>query len=203
MQATYNKYGEFQYVVLAVLDPKEAEVYEQHLIDTYLGNHFCVNICPSAAIPTRKGMRNSTEHRAKISASRKGLVFDVDARQNMSTGQKRRFADGWSDELRETMMLTRNTPEYRQKLSLAQTGKTLTSEAKAKITAANQGKTLSPETRAKLSKSLQGIERSEIWRARISAANTGRKATEETKAKMRLAQVNRQKRERLTRNEIV
>jgi len=119
MQAVYNKYEVFRYEVVEVANEERSKELEQILIDTYLSDPFCVNICPSAEFPTRKGMKNSPEHRAKISASRKGLTFGPEARRNMSKGQKRRLSAGWSDELRAAMMKTRDTPEYRAKMKAA------------------------------------------------------------------------------------
>lgn len=200
MQAVFAKYGgEFRYEVVEELTPDKAEVLEQTLLDAHLGNPRCMNICPSSKIPTRKGKRNSPDHRARISKAQKGMIFDDAARKNMSEGQKTRFSEGWPDAFRDAMMAVRDTPEYRQKLSEAQMGKSLSPEHKAKLSAASTGRVTSTTTREKLSKSLTGRVFSSGHRAKISLAHTGRKLSDETKAKMSAAQFRRQERERAER----
>lgn len=106
---------------------------------------------------------------------------------------------GWSDDFRLAMMQTRGTPEYRQKLSDSQRGKTISQETREKISVAGKGRPKSDETRKKLSQALRGMKKSPEWLARLSASHRGRKATEETKAKMSASQSLRQERERSLR----
>jgi len=195
MQAVFNKHGAFRYEVFEVAGATASTRIEQSLIDKHLSDPLCMNICASAEIPTRKGLRNSPEHCAAISRSRMGQKATPAAKANMSEGQRRRFEDGWSPELRGAMMATRNTPEYRAKISAAHKGRTLSEDHKAKIGDALRGRAKSDETRAKLSESLKGRTFSEGTRAKIATAATGRKASEETKAKMRAAQAYRRARE--------
>lgn len=202
MQAAFNKHGGFRYEVVEVLSPEQAKVLEQSLIDEHLGQPSCLNICPSSEIPTRKGLRNTPEHNAKISSAKLGVSLSPDARQNISSAQKQRFANGWSDGLREAMMKVRDTPEYRQKLSKALKGKVLSEGTRAKLSLAGKGRVKSEVTRKRLSESHKGKEKTPEWIAKIAAANRGRKASEETRAKMRLAQAKRQERERLARQEV-
>jgi group I intron endonuclease len=200
MQAVFNKHGSFRYEVLETAGEAEAINIEQGLIDKHLSDPLCMNICDSAEIPTRKGLRNTPEHNAKISAAHKGRTYSEETLANMSEGQKRRFAGGWSPELRESMMASRDTPEYRAKISAALTGRTLSEDHKAKIGDAVRGHVKSEETRARLSESLKGRVFSDEHRAKLSAAQRKRKPiSEETREKMRAAQKRRQAREREAR----
>lgn len=200
MQNTFNKYeGSFRWELLALLEPAQAKQLEQELIDQHLNDYLCMNICPSSEIPNRKGRKNSPEHRARISEARKGLTFGPDARKNMSEAQQKRFAEGWPETLRKSMMETRDTESYRSKLSASLRGKKLSAEHKAKISESSKNRIVSEETKLKLSTALKGKPRGETWRENLSKSLKGRKLSEETKAKMKTAQTRRQNRLRQMR----
>lgn len=143
---------------------------------------------------------------------KKPVVLLVESVSSENWQERERF---WIKHFRETMgcNLTntciggegaiglRHTPETREKLRLANIGKTLSDEHRAKIGASNLGKTITLETREKLraantgrSHSQEarkkigaahvGIARPDWVRAKISAAHIGKKISDESRAKM-------------------
>lgn len=201
MQRVYDKYGAFRYEVLEIAEATAAISIEQGLIDKHLSDPLCMNICASAEIPTRKGLRNTPEHNAKISAANKVRTYSEETIARMSASQKKRFADGWSAEFRQKQEEARSKPEYQQKRSAALRGKKHTAEHKAKIAESLKGRVKSDETRARLSESLKGRVFSDEHRANLVTAQRNRKPiTEATREKMRAAQKRRQAREREVRH---
>jgi len=197
MQRVFNKYGSFRYEVLEIADALAATSIEQDLLDKHLSDPLCMNICASAEIPMRKGLQNTPEHNAKISAGRRGKRHTAESKAKMSASQKKRFVDGWSAEFRQKQEEARSKPEYQQKRGAALRGRKHTAEHKAKIAASLRGRAVSDETRARLSESLKGRVFSDEHRARLSAAQRNRKPiSEATREKMRAAQKRRQARER-------
>lgn len=196
MQDVYSKHSDFTFEVLHIVDSVEqSEELEQKLIEENINKPKCMNICPSASIPTRKGKTNSEAHNEAISRAQKDRVYSQENKDNMSEAQKKRFANGWSEDFRAKMMASRDTEEYREKLRQAQLGKTLSEEHKQKISDSLKGRVYSEESKKKMSEALKGREFSDEWRANLSKAQKGIKASEETKKKMRLAQQRRRERE--------
>lgn len=76
---------------------------------------------------------------------------------------------------------------YKQKISAARKGKTLSDEAKAKLSAAKKGKTHSDEAKSKMSAAKKGKKHSDETKAKMSAAKKGKTLSDETKAKMSAA----------------
>lgn len=185
MQAAFNKHGVFRFEILQEATLSESVELEQSLIDANIHDPCCMNICPFANAPTRKGRKNSPEHNAAISASRKFVKLDKISRERMSKGQKKRFELGWPADLREAMLLKRDTEEYRKKLSDALKGRSIPRSVRDKISESCRGLEKTPETRKKLSDALRGRVFSEDHRRRLSEANKGKKLSEETKARMR------------------
>lgn len=199
MQRVYDKYGAFRYEVLEIAEATAATSIEQGLLDKHLSDPLCMNICASAEIPTRKGLRNTPEHNAKI--VRTGMKHTAESKAKMAASQKKRFADGWSAEFRQKQEKARSKPEYQQKRSAALRGRKHTAEHKAKIAESLKGHVKSDETRARLSESLKGRVFSDEHRANNAAAQRNRKPiTEATREKMRAAQKRRQAREREVRH---
>lgn len=202
MAAVFAKYGgSFRFEIVAVAAPEEASILEQSLIDSHLGNHYCLNICPSSSFPTRKGKKNTPEHCAKISQARQGIQFSEEAHANMAKAQKQRFAKGWTPELRAAMEAAGKRPEVRERRSGAQKGKKLSQETKTKIGDSIRGRTVGEETRKKLSQLHRGKTVSEETRKKLSDAIRGRILSESTRIKMSEAQKRRQERERSDRME--
>jgi hypothetical protein len=82
-------------------------------------------------------------------------------------------------------------PETLVRLSAAHKGKKHSSESRAKISAANAGRKPSPEARANMSAAQTGRKHSPETRAKMSAAKKGTKHSPETRAKMSAASANR------------
>ncbi len=75
------------------------------------------------------------------------------------------------------------SPEAREKLRVANTGKKASPEARAKMSASAKGVKESDETRARKSAAFKGRKRPDVS-ARLTLFNTGRKHSPETLAKM-------------------
>ena len=74
--------------------------------------------------------------------------------------------------------------ETRQKISVANKGRTPSEETKLKLSAAHKGKTFSEETRLKLSEASKGKPKSEEHKKKMSEVNKGRTPSEETRQKL-------------------
>lgn len=66
-----------------------------------------------------------------------------------------------------------NSPQMREKVKQALTGKTLSEEHKLKLSLAKKGKKLSEETRKKMSDSAKGNKKSEKTKRKIAEAKVG------------------------------
>ena len=181
LQHHYNKYGEDD-LEFSIIECGEY-LCEQHLLareqgwfipyeygDTELP-YF--NICKIAG--SRKGHKASIETRMKMSKSRIG-----------NTNSKGHVT---SDETKEKIKqgLAKRDPSYREKLSIAATGRKHTDEAKKKISDANKGRTFSKETLKRMSESAKKREK-----------HFGRMQSEESRRKM--SETKRIRREERGRN---
>ena len=163
---------------------------------------------------SNRGRVFTEDHRAKMSASRKGVKrkpHTAEACAKISAamqGNTRALGFKHSAESRQNMSAAMKghkralgrvlSPETRAKIGNSNRGKIRTEETKAKLSAAKIGKKRAPfslETRTKLSKALKGKRKNnQHWLgrkhtpaalAKMSAAHRGRKPSTETKAKMR------------------
>ena len=138
----------------------------------------------------RKGSPLSPEHRAKLQAARKAWIITPETRAKMSAAQTGKTR---SPETRTKMSVakqgTTHTAETRAKLKAANTGKTHTAEHRAKITAANTGRACSLETRAKISASVKASITPELRAKQIAAIKAS--MTPEVRAKISAARKNR------------
>jgi len=164
MQAAWKKYGgdRFQFNILIFCQPNLLLFYEQLVIDAYKPEY---NTLPIAGSP--RGMRHSTETKAKISLSRIGNKYTL----------------GY-----------RHRPETLAKMAKAKLGNTFTKGkprnrvAVEKSAAAHRGMRRSTETRLRISLAAKGKKRgprSEEWCRNISAAQKGRVPSPESIEKMR------------------
>lgn len=125
----------------------------------------------------RLGCKHSEETKLKIGQSHKGLYkppHTEETKQRISEKLKGRKREPFSDEHKEKISIAaRNRgPEYREKLSRI-----------------NKGKTLSEETRRKISESNKGQKRSEEFKQKLR----GRVVSEETRQRIRDQNLNRPK----------
>ena len=141
------------------------------------------------------GLIHTPEHRAKISAARKGKTLSPETKEKMSAAKK---GIPRSPETKEKMSAANKgktlSPETRAKLSAANKGKTLSLETKEKMSAANKGennpmygKILSLETKAKISDALKGKNNPMYGRTGENNPNYGKTYSPETRAKMSAA----------------
>jgi hypothetical protein len=115
-----------------------------------------------------KGRRQlSPEHRAKLSAAKKGRPLSPEHRAKLSAARKGRKFGPHSAERRANIAAALSRPEVRAKLSAAHKGKKRGPEATANIAAANRR----PEKRAKQSADQKGKKRGPEATANIAAAN--------------------------------
>jgi hypothetical protein len=98
--------------------------------------------------------------------------------------------NGWvpgrkhTDEALVKMRGRTHTDEAKAKISIANTGKKLSSETRIKIGIASTGRTHSIEAKAKMSKNTKGKTFSEETRTKLKASRKGRITSDETRAKM-------------------
>ena len=127
-----------------------------------------------ALMPTKTRVF-SPEHRAKLSAAKKGKVHSPETRAKIGAARKGRT----------------HAPETRAKIGAASKGRTHTPEARAEIGAVHKGNTYrkgkkhSPETRAKMSAARKGKPKgpqSPEHRAKITAAANARAAINKARA---------------------
>lgn len=85
MQNNWNKYKEFGFDVVELCEPSDLLVKEQMLIDVHFSSRKNVNIAPVAG--SRRGIKLSILHRAKISASLKGRIVSEETLVKMRLAQ--------------------------------------------------------------------------------------------------------------------
>lgn len=163
LQAAWNKYGEkqFEFKILEYCERDMTLIREQHFIDVLRpyerGIGFNIGIDATAAMLGRKA---SDETRAKLSEKRRQrkLAPETIAKSAIArTGKKRtpeqieRIREGIKNSNREYPQVTQETKD---KISLANKGRTLTEEHKAKLSIAHTGKKMSSEAHQKLMNNL-------------------------------------------------
>jgi len=146
LQNAYNKYQEYEFEIIAVVDdPIERSEWEQQIIDVWFGSENCANINPRADVPPSwKGKTLSDEHKAKLSVSKRGGP-------NPNKGKPCKLRKPMSEETKARMSASRK-------------GKArgpMSEEQKAKISASKKGKPRSEETKAKISATILAKSRNE------------------------------------------
>lgn len=166
------------------------------------------------ARPSRRGVKLSDDHRAKISAGGIGRTLSIETRAKISASQKgkprpelvgRKMSEAGIERLRNRIF----TEEHRHKISEAKKGKPKSAEHRAKIGAALTGRKLSAsqyQTLTLAADARRGVPRSEETKAKISAATKGRPGvkgripwckgkhlSEETKKKMSAARLGKRR----------
>ncbi|MDQ7818679.1 MAG: GIY-YIG nuclease family protein [Melioribacteraceae bacterium] len=193
LQRSWNKYGEdaFLFTPLEYIDePTRCIEREQWWIDR-LKPFF--NICLIAGSPlgkkhseearkrmslSHKGKKLSSEHIAKIIASRKGIKYSLESKLKMSAWQiGKKLSPEHIAKVVAANTGKKRSEESRFRMSLAQkeVNRKLTPEHKAKIAAAQKGRKHSPEHIAKVAAIHRGKIISKEIRAKISIAKTGAK----------------------------
>lgn len=157
LQSAFNKYGAelFSFRPLLYCEPSHLLFYEQRAIDAALKAGPIYNINPTAG--SRLGRKASDETKARMSVALKGHRGPVGHIKS---------------------------PETREKLRLANLGKTHSPETRAKLSAAGKGRKQRPETIVKRAKSLTGIVKSQEAKQKISLALQGHPTSVETRAKI-------------------
>lgn len=149
LQRAWNKYGEdrFSFAPLFVCESKDLLFYEQRALDILVPEY------------------NS----ARVAGSTLGLKHSVEARANMSAGQKgKKFSE-----------------EHRAKLSEKLRGRRMSEESKTAMSEKRRGIKQSPENVEKNRKGHIGLRHSEETKAKISAIVRARPPiTEETRARI-------------------
>jgi group I intron endonuclease len=191
LQNAWNKYGE---------DAFEFAVLEECAIESLIEREqYYIDTCGdkyniALVAGSNLGYKHTPESRAKISAS---LI-----------GSKRALGHVMSPEAREKVRIANTgrtpSPETVAKRVAANTGRKHTEESKAKMSAAKMGHEVSLETRMKLRQSLTGNQNavghvmSEESKSKLigNKFNVGRKHTPETREKMRAAALARETRKR-------
>jgi hypothetical protein len=127
----------------------------------------------------------SAEHRAKMSAARLGKKLPDDQREKMIAGIRKKFADPeYKARWMETIQAANQTPEAREKQSIAMRVSTACLANLAALAKANLGSKRSPEIRAKMTAAQFKRFESLDERKKIGAAKAGTTHTAETKAKI-------------------
>lgn len=119
LQNAYNKHKSFEFEIIATLQKEELIEWEQELIDVWFGSENCANLSPIVGRPSgvkgRKFGPMSEEHKAKVSASKKGSIPWNKGRPGKPVSE-----------------------ETKAKLSAATKGKPKSEETKARMSAAQK-----------------------------------------------------------------
>lgn len=188
LQRAWNKYGEaaFSFEVIEQVSGEASLLErEQYWIDHYDAARVGYNVAAVAgrtvgivwteeqkrkASESKKGIKKSPEHIAKMSAAQTGKTLSEETRRKIGEKTKARFADPEerikvgnsnrgrkrSEEVRKKMSEDRRaayTDERRQVQADAARGRVHSDEAKAKIAENNRRRVYSPETLKKMSDS--------------------------------------------------
>ena len=127
LQNCYNKHGESSLIIelIELCDSQFLNDKEQHWIDVYFSDPLNMNINPMAiSPPNRKGKHLSEETKKKISESNKGK-------------KKPSLSISLLGNTRGSNV--KHTDEFKKKVSLIHSGKTLSEETKQRISAKQQG----------------------------------------------------------------
>ncbi len=149
LQRAFDKYECFFFEKLVGVCVDDLTAVEQALIDEYAGDPQCMNIARDACAP---GRNPSPETRAKMSASRTGLVHSAEHRaKNSAANRGRKLSPEHREKVRQARTGTTRSLETRAKISAANRKRKMSTEHRAAILAANTGRVCSPETRARIS----------------------------------------------------
>lgn len=187
LQNAWSKYGAdaFQFRVLLYCTRQHLLEFEQRCIDGLPSEY---NICIVAGSNSRRGLTNSAEHRAKITAAKLGKKRSPEARANMAAAQrgKKRSPEAVAKMI-AGLRGRKQPPEAVARTAAANRGRKRSPEAIAKTAAANRGRKLSPEHVAKVAAALRGRKRSPDVGAKVSAAKRGMRFSAEHRAKLSAA----------------
>jgi len=171
VQNVFNKYREFDFIILGRYPVGEILEHEQVLLDKHFKDPKCANIAPFAG-RSMAGRKASDATRSKMTASRMGHVVSVDTRAKIRAAQIGR----------------KISAEHRATMSAAQTGLKHTPDRCAKKSAIQTGRNLSSEHCAAISRGQKGKKVSDMARAAMSAAHMGKKLSPEHRAALSVAQ---------------
>lgn len=160
LQNAWRKYGEenFEFRIIENIENKDdLLVREQFWLDNAQPAYNFQKIAGRGNAGMKRGPL-SEEHKAKLSAARKGKPLPPEQRARLIELNKNK------------------TPEWCRKISESKKGKTLSDQAKANMSKAQQGRKHSPETIEKIRAAHKGKPKSEAHR----------KAMSESKLKKRL-----------------
>jgi len=188
LQRAWNKHGEsvFVFEVLEQVENKaDLIVAEQKWIDVYHAATVGYNIAPKAG--SSLGRKASPETKVKLSQAHKGKKFSEEKRQRylgrvVTEETRRKIAEAHRGKGKPPL-----SAEHREKLAGIWLGRKHTDASRQKMSLAQSGRTFSEETRAKMSES--GRKRappSDATRAKLSAAGC-RPCSESTKLKISAA----------------
>lgn len=125
LQNAYNKYEEFTFEVVLYCETSELDRYEQWFLDTYQSLEKCANIAKDATAPTRGlKMPHSTEHKAKLSAAKKGKKLSAETKAKIGAASLGR----------------KHTAKTKARLSAALKGKKRPEGVRAKLATANRSR---------------------------------------------------------------
>lgn len=83
LQNAYNKYQQFESIVIGLIPVEELDGAEQFFIDSFYGEEYCANIAKDV-IATNRDRKASNETKAKISAAGIGRIFSEEHKAKMS-----------------------------------------------------------------------------------------------------------------------
>lgn len=195
LQNAWNKYGEgfFQFIVIEECRIGELIKREQHHIDSTPDRY---NLSPTAG--SQLGIVRSDETRARMSAAQQGRKMTDEHKANISASKK-----GNTNRVGTT-----HTPETKARISAAKKGRKMSDDARKNMSVARMGNknalghSPSPETRAKIGASMKGNQHgvgkspSPETREKLSAANRGKVLSSEHRAKISASQKARWERKR-------
>lgn len=153
MQAIWNKYEVFKFVILERCLPHERLKREQTYLDTHFTDPKCANICPIAGSPS--GVSPSVEARRRMSeawkASPKSIAHLANVSKNnrgksLTTAHRQAMSDG--------LKKSPSAAAHRAKIHAAKKGIPRSDSTKAKISAAKRGKPQSDAQRQNTSKAI-------------------------------------------------
>lgn len=178
-----KKYGEAAHsreILFMGATRKEASNKEAELLsEDVRKDPMCMNLGPGGLGATDRPA-TSEETATKLSKASKGYVRTKEWYDKIAASR----AKTW----------TTHTPEAREKIRTALTGKTLTEEHKKKISEGGTGQKRTVETRVNISNALKGKSKvqpafSDEHKENIRKARIGKKHSEEAKANMRAAKL--------------
>lgn len=125
--------------------------------------------------------------------NRTKMVYALWMISNMTDKKSARLYQSTRESFAELMKQRKHTPDTIAKMSLVQSGKTISAEQRERLRVINTGlvRNFTNEHKENLSKAGTGRVITDEWKAKLSAANkgqgTGRKLSDETKAKLSAA----------------